>query len=313
MNPQMNDMQVDKILSQFSNMYRNDDKGMICELILPRFKVIEKSGKYGNYGKENLRVYGDAINRAPGTRAMQIDYTVSLGDYNCQEKSIEKRVPYEFMVNIDDPYDPKRDTVAIMLDNMKNEQENALATVMSADTIMTNNTTLAGGDQWNETATSDPLDDIATGIEAVAVSGIIPNTAIFSRQTFAVLKRHPDIREQIKYTSTAMISDEEMKRFLMDFYSLDKILVGTGQKVTSLEGQDITTGAIWGKHAWIGFTNSTPSLMSTNFGLTFTNQDRVVDTYNEISHKSEVIRVSDSYDQNIFDVNLMYFIKNAIA
>ena len=77
--PGLGDSKVDKILSNFSQAYRNEN--YISEFILPVLKVVEKTGKYAKYGKDNLRDYGNNIYRAPGTRAMSINYTVSQGDY----------------------------------------------------------------------------------------------------------------------------------------------------------------------------------------------------------------------------------------
>ena len=66
--PKLGDAKVDKILSQFSQMYRNEN--YISELLLPPLKVVEKTGKFAKYGTENLRTYTKQILRAPGARAV---------------------------------------------------------------------------------------------------------------------------------------------------------------------------------------------------------------------------------------------------
>lgn len=312
MNPKLGDAKVDKILSQFSQMYRNDN--YISELLLPPLKVIEKSGKFAKYGKENLRVYTNQIYRAPGTRAMSVDYSVSQGSYNCLERSVEKKVPDEYVNNSDNPYDPKRDATAVCMDVIWGNQEMALSTYMSDTNNLTSNITLAGNDQWSDYSNSDPVDDIETGINTVrAATGKRPNTIAMSHSVFTKLKYHPDIREQLKYTNGGQISDASMGQFLKDFFNVVNVFIGSAVYNSSDEGQSDSIADIWGKHCWLLWQNPSPTLMSATFGYTFFDVPREVDTYREEETRSDIVRQRYSYDQNVMDVNLAYFIKNAIA
>ena len=310
--PQLGQAKVDKILSQFSQMYRN--KVYIAEKILPTLTVKERSGKYAKYGKENLRTYTNQLLRAPGTRALQVDFSISQGNYVCTEKAIEKLVPDEFLNNTDDPYDPKRDATAFLMDNLWVNQEVALQAVMTSTATMTLNTTLSGTGQWSDYANSDPINDIETAIEAVrTATAQRPNVITMSRQVFLKLKYHPDIRAQLKYTNGGQLSDGEMGKFLADFFSLEEVIIGESVKNTSIDGQTDSISDVWGKDCWLIYRTPRPSLMNATFGLTLTDVPRLVDTYREEAFKSDVVRVRYSYDQNLFDVNLCYLIKNAIA
>lgn len=310
--PVLGQAKVDKILSQFSQMYRNST--YISESILPVLTVKEKSGKYAKYGKENLRAYSNQIYRAPGTRALGVDYSVSQGQYVCTEKALEKKVPDEMMTNTDDPYDPKRDATAILMDNIWVNQELALSTYMGSTGNMTRNTTLSGTSQWSDYANSDPINDIETGIESVRqATGQRPNVLVLGRQTFVKLKYHPDIRDQIKYTNGGTLSDSQLHAALRDLFSLEEVLVGESVYNNSIDGESDSITDIWGKNAWLLFRTPRPSLMTATFGLTLSDTPRIVDTYREEATKSDIVRVRYSYDQNIFDANLGYLIKDAIA
>lgn len=312
MNPKLGDAKVDKILTQFSQMYRNET--YIAESILPVLKVKEKTGKYAKYGKENLRIYTEQIFRAPGVRALSIDYSVSQGDYICRERSLEKGVPDEFQNNTDDPYDAKRDATTVLMDNIWQNQENALATVMRNTGTLSNNTTLSGTSQWSDYSNSDPIDDISTGIEAIRVlTAVRPNLLVLSHDVFMKLKYHPDIREQVKYTSKASLSDADLGTFLKSFFNLERVLVGSAIKNTADEGQADSLSDIWTKDAWLIYSTPRPSLQRATFGLTLADVPRQVDTYREEPNLQDVIRVRYSYDQNLFDVNLAYLINDAIA
>jgi len=310
--PQLGQAKVDKILSQFSQMYRN--KTYIAEMILPRLQVKERTGKFAKYGKENLRHYSGMILRAPGTRAMGVDYSVSQGSYSCTEKSLEKKVPDEFVNNTDDPYDPKRDATAVLMDNIMTNQEYALQQFMTSTTNLSLNTTLSGTDQWSDYANSDPIDDIEVAIEAVrTATGQRPNIMVMGRKVFLKLKYHPDIREQLKYTNGGQLNDAAMGAYLKDFFSLEEVIVGESVVNSAVDNETDSLADIWGTDCWLIYRTARPSLMNATFGLTLSDVPRVVDTYRDEPVKSDIIRVRDSYDQSVFDANLGYLIKNAIA
>lgn len=313
MNPKLGDAKVDKILSQFSQRYSN--KMYIAENILLPMKVKEKTGKYAKYGSENLRIYTDALFRAPGTRANSIDYSVSQGTYECRERALEKRVPDEFVDNSDDPYDPKRDATSTIMDNIWANQENALATVMADTAVLTKNTTLAGVDQWSDYTNSDPFDDIFAGVDTMRTnSAQLPNTIAMGYSVMKILKQHPDVREQLKYTGAGgNVSDGAFVQFLKDFFNIQNVLIGTAIKDSADEGQTASLADIWGKHLWLLHINERPTLMQATFGYTFFDVPRKVETYREESHVADVIRVRYSFDQNIMDANLAYLVKNAVA
>lgn len=308
----MGTMKVDKILSQFSQMYRNEN--FIAEKILPFLKVIEKTGKFAKYSKDNLRPYTGQIFRAPGTRAHTVDYSVSQGQYICQERSVEKIVPWEFYKNYDDPYDPRRDATEICMDNIWVNAELTLATALSDTGVITQNITLSGTDQWTDKTNSDPLDDIRVAIKTVkSATGMRPNTMAIGEIAFDALKDHPDIREQLKYTNGGQPSDDQLMSWLKSFFKLANIYVGDAVYNSADVGQTDSLGNIWGGHCWLFFQTASPTLMKATFGMTLSDVPRETDMYTEVSHKRDVVRVSYSFDQNIFDANLCYFIKNAVT
>jgi len=312
MNPKLGDAKVDKILTQFSQKYVNDN--YISELILPPLKVKEKTGNYAKYGTENLRIYADGIWRAPGTRANSVDYTVSQGTYACRERSIEKLVPDEYVNNTDDPYDPKRDAVATIMDNIWVNQERALAAYMTLTANLSQNTTLSGTSQWSDYTNSTPFSDIQTGIETVrAATGVLPNSVVMSYDVMQKLKAHPDVREQVKYTSGGQLSDDAFKQFLKGFFHLENIYVGTAIYDSADEGQTASLANVWNDDFTMFYKNPRPTLMKATFGYTFHDVARKTDTYREEPRVSDVVRVRYSYDQNVMDASLAYLIKSAVA
>lgn len=300
---------VDKILTQFSVAYRNDD--YISEMIMPVIKVKERSGLFAKYGKDNLRV-DDNILRAPGTRARTFDYTVSQGTYTCTEKAYEKIVPDEFANNQDDPYDALRDASIFAVDKIWGYQEDALATFMANTSNITQNTTLSGTDQWSDYANSDPLSDLRTARSTIkAATGKNPNVAVFGYETWLQLVQHPDIADRVKYVG--MTNEDAVKRAVAQLIGVQEVLIGDAVKNTANIGQTDSMSYIWGKHAWLLYRAPRPNLMTPSFGYTMKDLDRVVDRYREEPLVSNVVRVRDSYDQTVVDASLAYLIQNAVA
>jgi len=307
-NPLLGQTKVDKILTQFSVAYRNNN--LIADRIMPILAVKEKSGKYAKYGKDNLRL-PDSMERAPGTRAMSFDYTVSQGTYACTEKAIEKEVPIEFQNNQDDPYDAKRDATAFAIDKMWGYQENALATYMASTGNLTSNVTLSGTSQFSDYANSDPLGIVKTGrTTMLGLTGKKPNVLVLGNDVWETLLIHPDLTARI--VSVGMTNMEAIKKAMAELFQVEEILIGDAIKLASNEGQTDDLDNIWGKHAWL-IHRARPSLMAPTFGITFKDVQRQVDVRYEDAILSDVVRVRDSFDQNVIDVNLAYFIKDAVA
>jgi len=310
--PNLGDAKVDKLLSQFSQRYTNKD--YIAEKILPPMRVKEKTGKYAKYGTENFRTYSEQIYRAPGVRAASLDYSVSQGSYNCLERALEKIVPDEFVNNTDDPYDPKRDAVATLMDVIFVNEELALSTYMSNTSNLTSNVTLSGTDQWSDYTSSSPLEDIDTGISAMmTATGQRPTVAWMGFEVFRKLKSHPDIREQVKYTNGGQLSDSAFITFLKDYFQLRDVWIGTAIYNSADEGQTAVLAQVWGKHFWLAAQSERPTLMGATLGYTFMDEENIVDKYRDEPRVGEVQRVRKSYDQNVMDPLLVYFIKDAVA
>lgn len=312
-NPLLGDAKVDKILTQFSQRYT--PQNLIGTKILPVLKVKEKTGKFAKYGTENLNYYSDQILRAPGTRALTIDYTVSQGEYICRERAVEKPVPDELRNNTDDPYDPMRDGVATCMDIVMLNQEKTLADTLSDTGVITQNETLSGNDQWSDYNNSEPLQKIQEWYDTIVeASGLKPTQAWMNRSVMTTLKNHPAVREQLKYTGGAgNVSISAFVTFMKEFFDLEEIHVADAVINTADEGQTSSLSPVWEDNFWLARKTPRPSLMDATFGYTFMDVENKVETYREEAKVSDVVRVRMSYDQNIMDTNLVYLGEDVIA
>jgi len=179
---------------------------------------------------------------------------------------------------------------------------------------MTSYTTLSGTSQWSDYVNSDPLGDLRTGINTMRAAAVQkPNVLVLSYSTYIKLIDHPDIREQLKYTNDGQLGEEAFVAFLKKHFKLEEVFIGDAVYNSADEGQTDSLADVWGKHAWLIYRTPRPTLMKATFGLTLFDVSRKVDTYREEPKLSDVVRQRYSYDQNMFDVNLCYFIENCVA
>ncbi len=310
--PVLGQTKVDKFLTQISLFYSNET--YVAEMIAPVLKVVQKSGIVPKYGKENLKVYKGQGIRLPGQRAAGFNYSVNTSDkYFCFEHSFEKQVPWETANNQDAPFEAKRDATKVGTDLILQNQEYAMAQAMADNTVLTNNTTLAGNAQWNVSATSDPISDINTAIDAVRLKiARRPNSLTLSYPVFKTLKSHPKVRDSIKFTNGGQLSDKDMGNFLKDYFNFKNIFVGEAVGDLTVEGQDPVLSELWGKNAWVHYTTPAPSILTPTFAYTFFDIAREVDTYAVIEEKADYVRTAYSFDQHFCDVNACYAIFAAI-
>lgn len=300
-------LKVDKLLSNISIRYSSEN--LIADLILPVLKVKERTGLVGKYGKENLRIFGGGLKHTPGTRAKSAEFTVSNGQYACQERQVEGFIPWPYYDNVDDPYDLARDTTALVKDLVIQDREYAISALLNNTAIITQNVTLSGGLKWTAQPTSNPVTDIFTGITTVINStGRAPNLIVFSRDSFLSFKQHPQTRSYMQYTNGGQKSDADAVAAIKDLFNVPEVLVGKGIYNEAAPGQADSLKPFWTAGVWLIHRQPKPTLMAPTFGMTFCDVLDKVEGYGEIQYSRDVIRDTVSYDQNVLDANLAYAI-----
>lgn len=309
--PTASQQYVDKLLTQFSIAYRNQN--YISEMILPVVNAKKSSGKFATYGKDAWRIDVD-LTRAPGAPAKELNYRVSNGAYSMEERALSTLVDERQIENADDPYDPRRDATLMVLDRIWLAAEASLAASMADTGVITNNVTLSATDQWSDVANSDPFTNIQAAKKAVKLAcGMNPNVAVMGYNVWLVLKEHPDVVDRVKYVGSK--TDEEMMRAIADLIGVKKVLIGDAVKNTANPGQDDSLDFVWGNHFWVFYQPERPALWTPAFGYTIKKAkvNRKVERWYDIARVGDMVRVRDEYDQLITDATACYLIKNAVA
>ncbi len=318
--PNVSQTATSLVLTNTSLAYKNEQAMYIHEQIAPAVPVIKQTAKIYSYGADNLRIVNTI--RSKGGKSNGIDWSVSKASvYDLEDHALHDYIAEEDYENEEKPIDAKIDTTETLTDVLMIAKEYALAQSLQSTSIMTNNTTLTGTDQWNDYDNSDPIGDITTGIEAVYdATGKVPNTIIIARDSWIKLLYHPKIKDMFPGAS-AITADILMKGIGRIFPDITKVLVGNVQYNNSNKGGSLSLARVWSKTCLVAFIEPTPKKKSQTLAYTFQHKKpRTVDFISQSSgdvdlkkRKSDFVQVSDKYDQVLINVNCAYLLKSCIA
>jgi hypothetical protein len=306
--PLTSQVKFDPLLTTVSIQYRPAPDGYLADSVAPPVPVALESAAFWVYDKSRFDV-PDA-KRAPRSEYARIDWTVSTDTYLTEMYGLEGEIDDDERRNAAGPLDLDVDTTEIVTDMILNNREKRVANLVMSTANVPLNITLSGAAQWSAYDTSDPLADVATARKAIfAATGYRPNKMLIGYQVMEVLKMHPDIKEIIKYTERAIVTNA----LLAAVFEVDTVLVGGVLRRSSKEGQADVLADVWGKDALLFYAEPRPSLKRASFVYQMRELDLRVFRYREDKRDVDVIRVSEKQDEKIVSPQLGYLIKAAVA
>lgn len=287
-----NNVHVDEILTQISVAWPNI--GLVGESLFPSVRVLKQSDKYYIFGREGWLPEQDE--RAPGTVAREVlGLEVSTDTYFARERALQIAVTDEERRNVDSPLAPDRDGTETVTSKIMLGRERAIQTLATTTGNYASglSTTLSGTAQWSDYVNSDPISDLRVGKAAVHARIFMePNTAVIPYQVMTKLEDHPDFLERIKYSERAIFSPE----LLASVLGFQRVVVpGSGINTAAL-GAAATITYLWGKDVVMAWVPPRAGLKIPAYGYEFTWGTQSVDRWREEQRKSDIIRVSRSYD-----------------
>lgn len=307
-------------LTGVSLKYKNETDGFIADKISPIVPVVKDSAKIYTYGAESLRLVNTIRSVGGKPNTVDISYT-SADHYSLEDHVLGDFLPEEIEENADRPLNPRIDTTEALTDILMIAKEKALADSLQSASIITQNITLAGGDQWSDYTNSDPLDDIKTGIKAVRAGSLkVPNTLIIAWDTMLTLQFHPAIKDM--FPGAQAITSEMIRAGIGRMFPYIKnVVVGMVAYNNTNKATALSVGEIWTKTAIVAYIEPNPTLRSRSLSFTYQKKaPRMVEVLEKgqggletVQRKSTYIQVSDKYDQVIVDNKCAYLIAGAIA
>jgi hypothetical protein len=241
----------------------------IAERVFPRVPVNDLQGKYFKYSKQMFR--SQVTSMAPGAfpRFFTLDLD-AFGFYYCQGNSIAVELPDAVRNHADDKpaLDLIHQNTALGIIAVVKELE-AIALINT--TQINQNTTLSGTAKWSDYINSDPITAIVTQIETIqqAIGVDADNMKLLlPRPVWRTLQRHPQVREDIKYTQNLLdkpVAPDNLAAAL----GISEVIIVDNLQLTSTEGQTDILSYTWGNIALLYYHTGAPSRLTPNFGYTF--------------------------------------------
>ena len=302
---------IDVALSNFAVKYRNP--GYVSDRACTRVPVQRQSDKYWRFGTEQLQALVDDL-RAPGAAAQRIAQSLSADTYFAEDHALERLITDEERANFD-AGDVEQWASETLTDKLLLRKEKLFASMVTDTAQVTQNTTLAGTQQWNDYTNSKPTEDIQAGQETIAKNaGVRANTLILGFAVFSKLRNHPKIVERVQNIRVGVVREED----LASLFDVQQVLVSQALEVSASGTVDF----VFGKHAVLCYVSPTPAFGEPSFGKSFvwagapgSTQGFIVEIgrATPVSRKADELAVHFYYDQKITAVAAGYLIKNAVA
>lgn len=312
--PQPNEVHIDAALTNLSVGYRNP--AFIADALAPVVPVRKQSDKYFIYDtdREGLRQSDDR--RAPGSEANEVNFSLSSDSYFCEDHALTSVIPDEERTNADPVVQPNIDRTEFLRDKIDLNKELELAAMMTSTSVITQNDTLSGTDQWSD-AGSDPVSAIEEQ-KATIMSSVqtMPNTLVLPYEVYAKLRIHPDVISRVAYGSVGAVNEQ----ILAQIFDVDRVLVPRGFVNTATQGQAPQMSYIWGKDALLCYVPQRPGLKQISLAYSFVwtgapgaMQGHLVELWREERRKADLIRVQRYYDQKLIAPGAAFLWKDAVA
>ncbi len=272
--PDVADVHVNALLTQMSIAHFNEPDTYVADNVFPLVYVPKKTDIYPKYDRGFFFAdEGNAMLRAPGTKAVRAGFTVDKSNtYSCENWAVGFAIPQELRANVDAPFDMDRDGTLLITELIRIRRERAFAAAFMAGSVWTGSSTgsdITVGTKWDD-VTSDPIADVKAQERAIHTNiGRRPNTLLMGRIVWDRLQDHPDVLDRIKggaTTGNAAIATKAIVAALLD---VERILVGDAVYRSTAEGASVTLATIMDDDALLLYVPSRPTLLTPAAGYTF--------------------------------------------
>jgi len=255
--------QYTQTLTNVGLKYMQDPAKFKATKIFPLCPVTLLSSQYPVYDKEYW-FKNEASVRAPGTESSGSRHGRSEASYSCQDVSHHENVPNEHIENDPNPLNPLSAATRRVSQIIATFDEVDWATRFLTTSVWTDATTPST--KWNAASGSTPLEDIdGFKRDMESTTAFSPNKAVMSKDVFDVLKRHAQVKDQLKYTTAANVTADMLARIL----EVDEIVVLSAVYDSAAYGANASMNYVSSNKFLLLHVTDNPSLESPSAGYNF--------------------------------------------
>ena len=255
----------DPVLDNVVQGYIPGDQDFIGSQLFPPIRVKSRSGEITQVGTEFLRINSKIKVERTGTP----EITVSMSKtpvWKCEDDGLKIMV-----LKKDGEQFNKADWQAGMADArikygkmlksaLMIAKEKEVADALTSTSVITNNSTLSGDDQWSDYTSSNPISNFKTARDTIFDAiGREANVAYMGRAVYETLRFHPAMIDKLNVSSDKAkligLTPDQLAMVL----NVEKVLVGRVRYESAKEGQSSAMANIWGKDFGLLYVNPSPT------------------------------------------------------
>lgn len=267
---------VDKIMTNISLDYMQDDAAFIADRVFPVIGVTKDSDFYVEYLREDLN-RNEVQPRANGTESQGGDYRITTDTYYCQVYAYHQMVTQRDRVKTDNPMNADRDATRQVTHKLMLFKEvvwaNTYFTTGVWTTDITGVATVTGANEavyWDDYTNSNPIKDIRDAmVTMLRTTGVKPNTLVLGFEVYVTLLDHPVILDRINGGATTGTPAFVNLDLLAKAFDVERVLVPYAIQNLANRGATENEQFIFGKGALLMYVTKQPGLYEPTAGYTF--------------------------------------------
>lgn len=293
-------------------------QGFISHEVMPPFEVQVAAGVFGRIPIEQLLQSLPTL-RAPGSDYNRSKWTFEPDSYVTQEHGTEEPIDDNEAQMYADYFDVEvissqraRRTL------MESEERETAALIQNASAY----NTLGITDEWDDSDSAIPVDDVNGAIDRLWAKGIIANALILTRKQYRSLRVCEQVREILSSsgagnrTTQQDIGVEQLKLV----FDLPQIKVAGGIKNINDAGLDGSFTGIWSdEYAGVTRIATTRDIREPCFGRTFhwgldgSTIGGALETYRDERVRGNIVRARHQRQKKVLYAAAMELLSNAIT
>lgn len=271
--PQPRELHVDRWLTNVALDWSQDESNFVYNRVFPTVPVSSMSNKFVIFDRGEWWRQGEVHPRPLGGEADAVEWDKSEGTYLCEERVLAHRIDDRERANTDSPIRQDRNATKLLTERMMLDNEARWSsTYFTSGVWDIEEDGVASGPGTDEFLQFDQDGSDPVGVikrlrrdfrREVARN---PNRMVVGTKVNDDLEEHSDIKDRIKYTQTAIVTQDLLARL----FGVGQYLVANAVENTAAEGQtDSFDFALNEQHALLAFAPDSPSIETPSAGYVF--------------------------------------------
>ncbi len=254
---------VDKVLSNFSVAYANDD--FIGERLFPVMSVSQRSDKYAVFSKrDRLGVPDDRIGHRSSPNEVEQNFT--WDNYSVSDYGLKEYTDNETIKNADDVLREMLGNTEFLNDQIALAREARIVAI--AENSANYGATSASSVKWDHSTGGDIIPKILAAVAAIwRGSGRTKLVGFTTLEVWnAGIINNPTLKALYSGVREGLVTTDIVARY----FGLDEILIANGRRDTANEGQTAAYGKLWtADNFGIARVSMNPGKKTLHWGTTF--------------------------------------------